>query len=47
MGLSPTARREHESPNPTMKAKSTLTTAKPQLRMKATGHERREKGSYK
>ena len=47
MGLSPIARHEHEASNPTMMAKSTLTAAKPQLRIKVTDHERREKGSYK
>ena len=47
MGLSQTARCEHESPNPTTMAKRTLTVAKPQLRIKVTDHERRAKGSYK
>ena len=46
MGLSPTARREHKAPNATTMEKSTLTVAKPQLRIKVTDHERREKGSY-
>ena len=47
MGQSPTARREHKAPNATTMEKSTLTAVKPQLHIKVTDHERREKGSYK